>query len=75
MMDFEALAKQFSGRRLAELVLAHVEAQNPDQCRKALAEGLGELRFELRQPAVELPIFSSQCLSRFSGRISLVTAG
>lgn len=56
--DAQSLARQFRGRRLAALVLSHVDNQSPEQCKAAAAGLCDELPAELRQPVLGLIDFS-----------------
>ncbi|MER8483835.1 hypothetical protein [Mesorhizobium sp. M1322] len=57
MVDLEGMARQFSGRRVAELVLHHVNEQDLYQCRAALLGLRAELREELAAPVLDLVDF------------------
>ena len=52
-VDFEKLARQFSGRRLAELILEHAK-QKPQQNQAALLGLVKEIGNELNEPVMEL---------------------
>lgn len=52
-VDFEKLARQYSGRKLAELILEHAK-QKPQQNQAALLGLVKEIGSELNEPVMEL---------------------
>jgi hypothetical protein len=52
-IDFQDLARQYSGRRLAQLILSHTESSSDDN-KLALAGLMRELRIQLKEPVMEL---------------------
>lgn len=83
-LDLSSLARQFRGRKFAELILQHAKESSNEQTQSAIIGMMNELRSELSNPVLELidflcempqqeskNFFSSDCGDKFASLIDL----